>query len=54
VSYKLVLSTFGASGNNFVSLAYDVNIDATIKLLQSSIESERNKVTGTDIYARIM
>lgn len=54
VSYKLVLSTFGASGNNFVSLAYDVNIDATIKLLQSSIESERNKVTGTDIYTRIM
>lgn len=54
VSYKLVLSTFGASGNNFVSLAYDVNIDATIKLLQSSIEAERNKVTGTDIYTRIM
>lgn len=53
-NYQLVLSTFGASGNNFVSLAYDVNIDSTIETLKSSIEQNLYKITGTDIYMRIM
>lgn len=53
-NYQLVLSTFGASGNNFVSLAYDVKINDTITALKSSIDQDIYKITGTDIYARIM
>lgn len=57
VSYKLVLSTYGASGNNFVSLAYDLDVDSIIAQLKQSASEvpENNKsIKGTDIYKRIM
>lgn len=53
-SYKLVLSTYGASGNNFVSLAYKIDIPATIQELKNSAYGINNNITGTDIYSRIM
>lgn len=57
VSYKLVLSTYGASGNNFVSLAYDLDVDSVIaQLKQSASEVPGNdkSIKGTDVYKRIM
>lgn len=54
VPYRLVLSTYGASGNNFVSLAYSVDVSAAIKTLQTSIHKDMYKIVGTDIYSRIM
>lgn len=58
VSYKLVLSTFGSSGNNFVSLAYDIDIKETINSLKQSLSEEefKNKfiIRDSDIYKRIM
>lgn len=54
VPYRLILSTYGASGNNFVSLAYSVDVDAAIKAFQDSINKDMYKITGTDIYSRIM
>lgn len=54
VNYKIVLSTFGSSGNNFVSLAYKVDVDKTINDLKESILDNTYSIKGTDIYNRIM
>ena len=54
VRYNLVLSTFGSSGNNFVSLAYKVDVEQTIQDLKSSIEGKSANITQEDIYMRIM
>ena len=54
VNYKLVLSTYGASGNNFVSLAYEVDVKATIAQLKNDLNQQTFSIKGTDIYARIM
>ena len=54
VPYKLVLSTYGASGNNFVSLAYDINVSSVIKDFQTGIIKDMQKITETDIYSQIM
>lgn len=54
VNYKIVLSTYGASGNNFVSLAYSVDIDSAIADLKNNVGKQNTLITGTDIYARIM
>lgn len=56
VSYRLVLSTYGASGNNFVSLAYDVDVNKAIQALTKGLtEDERRQkmITSSDIYRRI-
>ena len=54
VPYKLVLSTYGASGNTFVSLAYDINVSSVIKDFQTGIIKDMQKITETDIYSQIM
>lgn len=54
VPYRLVLSTYGASGNNFVSLAYDINVSSVIKDFQTGIIKDMQKITETDIYSQIM
>lgn len=54
IPYTLVLSTYGSSGNNFFSLAYNIDVNNAIKSLQENIEQEQYKVTGTDVYSRIM
>lgn len=56
VNYKIVLSTYGASGNNFVSLAYSMDVDTTIQQLKNNLMTGNNgkSITETDIYARIM
>lgn len=62
VKYQLVFSTYGASGNNFVSLAYSTNVSSIIqKLHDSLIKKSKSKkvqqfkeVTGTSIYNWIM
>ena len=41
VSYSYVLSTYGASGNNYVSLAY--HLDSTIGQTISNLREDRNK-----------
>lgn len=58
VNYQLVLSTYGASGNNLVSLAYDVNITSTIKKMREDISKEKRafsgvEISGDDIYTQI-
>ena len=56
VPYRLVLSTYGASGNNFVSLAYDINVDKAIQTLTKGLtenEKRQKMITSSDIYSRI-
>lgn len=58
VEYQLVFSTYGASGNNFVSLAYSTKVSSNIKKLQESLaknsKSKFREITDTSIYAWIM
>lgn len=56
VPYRLVLSTYGASGNNFVSLAYDVDVNKAIQALTKGLtedEKRQKMITSSDIYRRI-
>lgn len=52
ITYKLGLSAYGASGKNFVSLAYNVQVSDTIKKLETEIKG--TEVIGTNIYKTIM
>lgn len=55
VRYRLALSTYGSSGNNFVSLAYKVDVKSTIKDIISNIDSNNiSNINSNDIYLRIM
>lgn len=55
LSYKLVLSTYGSSGNNLFSLAYKVDIDQVIEKCKSDLLSKKNDdggmgISSSDIY----
>lgn len=55
VPYKLVLSTYGASGKNFVSLAYSFNVTkANMDALRNALGEELKQIDTTSIYQRIM
>jgi hypothetical protein len=51
VPYKLVLSTYGASGKNFVSLAYSFNVTkANMDALRNALGEELKQIDTTSIY----
>lgn len=56
VPYSLVLSTYGSSGNNFVSLAYSIDVKGLIDDLraQNTDKGQKLLISDTDIYTRIM
>lgn len=61
VEYELVLSTYGASGENFVSLAYSVPVTKAINAIEEDLEKRKqailirqNEDNRNDIYAKIM
>lgn len=59
VPYKLVLSTYGAGGNNFVSLAYKVDINQVLEneklQVLASLEDSKSKdlISSKDIYWKV-
>lgn len=59
VPYKLVLNTYGAGGNNFVSLAYKVDINQVLEneklQVLASLEDSKNKnlISSKDIYWKV-
>lgn len=53
VPYKLSLSAYGASGNNFISLAYNVQVSNWIKQASEEVKNSTS-ITGSGVYQAMM
>lgn len=54
IPYRLVLSSYGSSGNNYVSLAYKTNVNQVIKDLKNDINNQSfDEISHTNLYSKI-